>query len=99
MCRAEAIRQGGCQEDGTPFSKQRINMPGLMITNGRGVPIPSLGTGTPGGELDPGEDLAPASSFTAALLSEGTGALTCLSLGWVIRLGRGSWRFRSSRRS
>lgn len=55
---AEAIHQGSCQEDGTLFSKQRINMPGLMIMNGRAVPIIRAGSG---------EDLAPASSFAMAL--------------------------------
>lgn len=70
---AEAIRQGGCHEDGTLFSEQRTNMPGLMIMNGRGVPALRAGSG---------EGLAPASSSTTVLPSEEAGAQMRLSSGW-----------------
>lgn len=59
-------------------------MPGLMIMHGRAVPIPRAGSGA---------DLAPASSFTAALPSEDAGAEMCLSLGWS-EVGQGLLRFR-----
>lgn len=86
---AEAIHQGSCQEDGTLFSKQRINMPELMIMNGRAVPVIRAGSG---------EDLAPASSSAMALPSEDAGAQMHLSLGWS-EVGLGLWRFRRAGRS
>lgn len=64
-------------------------MPGLMIMNGRAVPIIRAGSG---------EDLAPASSFTMVLPSEDAGAQMCLSLGWS-EVGLGLRRLRRAGRS
>lgn len=74
-------------------------MLGLMITNGRGVFIFSLGIGISGRELDSGEDLVLVFFFIVVLFLDGIGVSTCFFLGWVIRFGRGFWRFRSFRRS
>lgn len=87
-CEVEATCQGGCQEDGALFSKKGINMPGLMLMNGRGRPSrpghwrSRLGAGSGGGS---------GTSFPLhhCTVLRGAGACMCLSLGWVIRAAPG----------
>lgn len=61
-----AIHHCACQEDSAVFSKQRINMPELMIMNGQWVCIGGW-AGCSGRELGLVEDFATALPFTTTL--------------------------------
>lgn len=61
-----AIRHCGCQKDSAVFSKQRINMPELMIMNGQCARI-SDWVRCSGRELGLVEDVATALSFSSPL--------------------------------
>lgn len=87
-----AIHHCGCQRDSAVFSKQRVNMPELMIMHGQCARVSGWAQCSRR-ELGLLEDVATALSFNTTLPSQDTGPWVCFCL----KLGQGGKSVRLTR--